>query len=101
MATKAHQSKSRSAGKGASGGRRAPRRTPKRSTKRDRLVRLLKAKSGREIATLSRALGWLPHTTRAALTRLRQAGYAIEKLPRRKNGRSRYRIAGEATKPRP
>ena len=97
MATKAHPSKSRSAGKGTSVGRRAPRRT----TKRDRLVRLLKAKSGREIATLSRELGWLPHTTRAALTRLRQAGYAIEKLPRRKNGGSRYRIAGETTKPTP
>ena len=59
MATKPHQSKPRLAGKGASGGRRAPRRTPRRTIKRDRLVRLLKAKSGREIATLSRALGWL------------------------------------------
>ena len=97
MATKPTPSKSRSAGKGTPAGRRAPRRT----TKRDRLVRLLKAKSGREIAALSRELGWLPHTTRAALTRLRQAGYAIEKLPRRKNGGSRYRIAGETTKPTP
>ncbi len=97
MATKPHPSKSRSAGKRTSAGRRAPRR----STKGDRLVRLLKAKSGREIATLSRELGWQPHTTRAALTRLRQAGYAIEKLPRRKNGGTRYRIAGDATEPRP
>ena len=97
MATKPNPSKSRSAGKGTSGGRRAPRR----STKRDRLVRLLKAKSGREIAALTRELGWLPHTTRAALTRLRQAGYAIEKLPRRKNGGSRYRIAGGPAEPRP
>ena len=101
MATKPHPSKSRSAGKGAPAGRRAPMRAPRRATKRDRLVRLLKAKSGREIAALSRELGWLPHTTRAALTRLRQAGYVIEKLPRRKNGGSRYRIAGEATEPRP
>jgi hypothetical protein len=101
MATKPNPSKSKSAGKGPPGGRRTPRRTPRRSTKRDRLVRLLKAKSGREIAALSRELGWLPHTTRAALTRLRQAGYAIEKLPRRKNGGSRYRIAGEPAEPRP
>ncbi len=72
MATKPNPSKSRSAGERTPAGRRAPRRT----TKRDRLVRLLKAGSGRDIATLSRDLGWLPHTTRAALTRLRKAGYA-------------------------
>jgi hypothetical protein len=65
------------------------------------LVRLLKAGAGREIATLSRELGWQPHTTRAALTRLRKAGYAIEKLPRQNNGGSRYRIVGEPTEPTP
>ena len=97
MSTKPSPSKSRSAGKRTAAGRRAPRRT----TKRDRLVRLLKAGSGRDIATLSRNLGWLPHTTRAALTRLRKVGYAIEKLPPQKNGGSRYRIAGEPTKPTP
>jgi hypothetical protein len=62
---------------------------------------LLKADAGREITTLGRKLGWLPHTTRAALTRLRKAGYTIEKLPPQKNGRSRYRIAGEPTEPAP
>jgi predicted ArsR family transcriptional regulator len=97
MATKPHPNKSKSAGKDSPVGRRTPRRT----TKKDRLVRLLKAAAGRDIATLSRALGWQPHTTRAALTRLRQAGYAIEKLPRQETGGSRYRIAGDATEPRP
>jgi len=97
MATKPNPCKSRSAGIGTPLGRR----TPRRATKRDRLVRLLKAAAGRDIATLSRALGWQPHTTRAALTRLRQAGYAIEKLPRQKNDGSRYRIAGDATEPTP
>jgi DNA-binding transcriptional regulator PaaX len=61
----------------------------------------LKASTGREIAALSRELGWKPHTTRAALTRLRQAGYAIEKLPPLNGGGSRYRIAGEPTEPKP
>jgi DNA-binding transcriptional regulator PaaX len=61
------------------------------------LVRLLKAGAGREIAALSRELGWQPHTTRAALTRLRKAGYAIEKLAPQNNSGSRYRIAGEPT----
>jgi len=97
MATKPHPGKSKSAGKDTPAGRHTPRRT----TKKDRLVRLLKAVAGRDIATLSRALGWQPHTTRAALTRLRQAGYAIEKLPRRKSGGSRYRIADDATEPTP
>jgi DNA-binding transcriptional regulator PaaX len=62
---------------------------------------LLKASAGREIAALSRELGWQPHTTRAALTRLKKSGYAIEKLPRQNNGGSRYRIAGEASEPTP
>jgi hypothetical protein len=96
MATKSKTDKPGSAGDRTPAGRRAPRRP----TKRERLVRLLKAGSGRDIATLSRNLGWLPHTTRAALTRLRKAGYAIEKLPPQKNGGSRYRIAGEPAEPR-
>jgi Protein of unknown function (DUF3489) len=97
MATKSNASERRSAGKDAPAGRRAA----SRGTKRDRLVRLLKAGAGRDIATLSRELGWLPHTTRAALTRLRRAGYTIEKLPRQNGGGSRYRIAGEPTEPMP
>jgi hypothetical protein len=56
MATKSSPSETRSAGNGARAGGRASRRT----TKRDRLVRLLKASTGREITTLSRELGWLP-----------------------------------------
>jgi hypothetical protein len=95
MATKPDPSKPRSARKGARAGVRATRRT----TKRDRLVRLLKASAGREIATLSRELGWQPHTTRAALARLRQAGYAIENLLLQNNGGSRYRITGDPIAP--
>jgi predicted ArsR family transcriptional regulator len=96
MATKPKTDKPRSTGERTPGGRRAR----KRPTKRDRLIRLLKAGSGRDIAALSRNLGWLPHTTRAALSRLRKAGYVIEKLPPKKNGGSRYRIAGEPAEPR-
>jgi predicted ArsR family transcriptional regulator len=97
MATKPNPSMARSAGKTT----RASVRAPRSSIKKDRLVRLLKASAGREIATLSRELGWQPHTTRAALSRLRQAGYAIEKLAPQNNGGSRYRIAGEPTEPKP
>ena len=37
------------------------------------------------------ATGWLPHTTRAALTRLRQSGHAIHKAKDDQN-RTVYRI---------
>ena len=97
MATKANPSERRSAGKDTPPGRRAP----SRPTKRNRLVRLLKASAGREIASVSRELGWQPHTTRAALARFRQAGYAIEKLPPQNNGKSRYRSAGKPAEPTP
>jgi hypothetical protein len=56
MATKTNPSEARSAGKGARAGRGRPGRT----TKTDRLVRLLKASAGRDIATLGRELGWQP-----------------------------------------
>ena len=42
-----------------------------------------------------------PYHARAALTRLRRVGYAVEKLPRQNNGGSRDRIAGEPTEPAP
>jgi hypothetical protein len=65
----------------------------KRTTKADQLIKLLKARSGRDIAALSAALSWQPHTTRAALSRLRKAGYPIDKLPPGKQGGARYRIS--------
>ncbi|MFT5485508.1 MAG: DNA-binding transcriptional regulator PaaX [Paracoccaceae bacterium] len=64
------------------------------ATKGDRLIRLLKSRSGHDIAALSGKLGWQHHSTRAALSRLGKAGYAIEKLPPGKQGGSRYRLSG-------
>ena len=72
-----------------------------RATKGDCLVQLLKARAGKDIATLSTELGWQPHTTRAALSRLRKAGYAVERLPRSEAGGARYRIAKVVAKPAP
>jgi len=89
MKTKPSQAKAKPKSKKPADGRRVPRHT----TKGERLVRLLKARSGRDIATLSRTLDWQPHTTRAALSRLRKAGYDIEKLAPHKAGRPRYRIS--------
>jgi hypothetical protein len=48
-------------------------------------------KKGAGIEELASAVGWLPHTTRAALTGLRRRGYAIER-ERSEKGGSVYRI---------
>jgi predicted transcriptional regulator len=66
-----------------------------RVTKKEQLIKLLRTKSGADIRTLSGKLGWQEHTTRAALTGLRRAGFEIlaEKPP--KGGNSKYRIATE------
>jgi DNA-binding MarR family transcriptional regulator len=64
--------------------------TPRSGTKQARLVELLDGDHGASITDLTEALGWLPHTVRAALTGLRQRGYKIER--RVEDGASRYRI---------
>jgi predicted ArsR family transcriptional regulator len=59
-------------------------------TKKDRILSLLKRKSGASIEQIGKETGWQPHTVRAALTRLRQAGFPIE---RSRDGEvSRYRV---------
>ncbi len=60
-------------------------------TKQALLIDLLKRKKGATIETIVETLGWLPHTVRAALTRLRQQGFQIERV--REDGVNRYRIA--------
>ncbi len=60
-------------------------------TKQALLINLLKRKKGATIEAIVAALDWQPHTVRAALTRLRQKGLAIERA--RQEGGSRYRIA--------
>ena len=61
-------------------------------TKKDRLIRMLKARAGVDVATLSDKLGWQPHTTWAALTGLRKAGHEITVTKPDGGGVSTYRI---------
>jgi hypothetical protein len=96
MTTKSPSPKTKSGSRGAAATRHDRRRVPKGQ----RLVQLLKARSGVDLASLSGKLGWQPHSTRAALSRLRQAGYAIEKLPPRRTGGTRYRIFKEPSSSR-
>lgn len=58
--------------------------TPKaeRQTKSGAVLALVERNEGATLAELIAATGWLPHTTRAALTRLRKKGHAIEKSKR-------------------
>lgn len=53
--------------------------TERPGTKRSLVVSLLRREEGAELDDLIQASGWLPHTTRAALTGLRRRGYGIGK----------------------
>ena len=55
-----------------------------RSTKQALILGLLQRPEGASLADLVAATGWLPHTTRAALTRLRQAGHVLDKITARR-----------------
>ena len=63
----------------------------RQGTKQALLIDLLERKKGATIEAIVDTLGWLPHTVRAALTRLRQQGVRIERV--REDGVSRYHIA--------
>ena len=76
---------------------RATARTMKPPTKRARLIGLLKAAGGADTATLSAALGWKQHSTRAALTGLRKAGFSIERTKSDGGNSACYRITAEPT----
>src|SRR5215208_6868256 len=57
----------------------APAPDRARETKRALVLGLLQRKQGASLAELIAATSWLPHTTRAALTRLRQGGHDLQK----------------------
>jgi hypothetical protein len=56
--------------------------TPKAESKIARVIALLGRDQGATLAELTEATGWLPHTTRAALTGLRKKRRTIEKSKR-------------------
>lgn len=49
----------------------------KRTSKTDLVLSLLQRPEGSTIAQLVAATGWLPHTTRAALTGLKKKGHVV------------------------
>lgn len=62
-----------------------------RASKSAAVIALLQRAGGATLAELIAATGWLPHTTRAALTGLRHKGYVIERTKR--GDETCYRIA--------
>jgi Protein of unknown function (DUF3489) len=68
------------------------RHTPPRpGSKQALLLSLLSRQQGACLAEMMEATGWLPHTTRAALTGLRQRGCTIERSTSAE-GSSTYRL---------
>lgn len=60
-------------------------------TKQALVVYMLSADGGASLEALVAATGWLPHTTRAAITGLRKRGHVV--LTDRRDGACHYRIA--------
>ncbi len=68
----------------------APSSPPRLGSKIAEVLGLLTREVGASIDDLMGATGWLPHTTRAALTGLRKRGYPIERS--RDGNVTRYRV---------
>ncbi|TAL81488.1 MAG: DUF3489 domain-containing protein [Beijerinckiaceae bacterium] len=66
---------------------------PRAGSKQAMVIGMLSSKAGATLDKLVEATGWLPHTTRAALTGLRKRGFTIERSSE-KGGESVYRIVG-------
>jgi hypothetical protein len=76
--------------------------SPRVGTKIGEVVAMLEGESGATLDQLVAATGWLPHTTRAALTGLRKRGYTLAADRSDRKRGSIYRIvsapsSGEAT----
>jgi len=64
---------------------------PRSGSKQALVVEMLRKEDGASLNALIEATGWLPHTTRAALTGLRKRGYSVERALDESKG-SVYRI---------
>ncbi|MGO4386754.1 DUF3489 domain-containing protein [Microvirga sp. 2YAF29] len=64
---------------------------PRAGSKKALVLSLLQREEGATLDDLITATGWLPHTTRAALTGLRQGGHVLEKI-KGPDGKAIYKI---------
>ena len=68
-------------------------RVPRAGTKIGIVIEMLERDAGATIDELVAATGWLPHTTRAALTGLRKRGFEIDRRKAKDQSASAYVIA--------
>jgi hypothetical protein len=68
-----------------------PDQARQHGTKRALLIAMLQREEGASVEAIMAATGWLPHSTRAALTGLRKAGHSITR-GKDDAGRSVYRV---------
>jgi predicted ArsR family transcriptional regulator len=71
----------------------------KPKTKKAQLIQMLTRKAGADITTISDKLSWQTHTTRAALSGLRKAGYAVVGEKPGEGKATRYWISATSTEP--
>ena len=67
---------------------------PRPGSKQARIIALMRRKRGATLTEMAEATGWLPHNTRAALTRLGGRGYRFDKRKSGK-GESVFRITAD------
>jgi Protein of unknown function (DUF3489) len=70
----------------------ADKAPPREGSKLASVIALLRRSEGATIDVLTKATGWLPHTTRAAITGVRKRGYSVI-LDRGGEGASVYRLS--------
>jgi hypothetical protein len=73
---------------------------PRAGSKKANVISLLQRDQGATLDDLIAATGWLPHTTRAALTGLRKQGHVLSKI-QAQNGKTAYRIANDPARSAP
>ncbi len=73
---------------------------PRGGTKIAKVLELLRRESGAHLRELIDATGWLPHTTRAALTGLRKRGYVVIRGRSESDAESTYRVEFDLAQPR-
>ncbi len=79
---------------GAKVGRKGQPSKASANTKKALLIGLLSKKAGADVAGISKKFDWLPHTTRAALSRLRKSGYQFSSVKSGNGNPSKYHITG-------
>ncbi|PLX33637.1 MAG: hypothetical protein C0605_15990 [Hyphomicrobiales bacterium] len=63
------------------------------STKPEQILKLIRSRHGAGISKLCQQTGWQPHSVRAAISRLRKEGHAIDLVASRTAGKeNRYKL---------